>query len=149
MAQTHYSWKSHIMNTGTTRIKVNAYEFIVNMLPWSWQVCNYDQIIPLFWTSQRYVQVLFLQNAWPFIELDSIFPMKWPHLLQMVWLVFVWTTVTLCSEVFQVSSFIICKAFRKLLHVLSQTVLMQHPYRYVIPHNGVSNPGAYPMWESS
>ena len=65
------------------------------------------------------------------VELKSISLLKWQSLLQMPWLVVVWTIVTLCSEVCPVSISTNCKVFRTPLLVLLQTIesmLMLHPF---------------------
>ena len=46
------------------------------------------------------------------VELESISLLKWQSLLQMPWLVVVWTIVTLCSEVCPVSISTNCKVFK-------------------------------------
>ena len=46
------------------------------------------------------------------VELESISLLKWHSLLQMPWLVVVWTIVTLCLEVCPVSISTNCKVFR-------------------------------------
>ena len=66
-----------------------------------------------------------------FVELESISLLKWQSLLQMPWLVVVWTIVTLCSEVCPVSISTNCKVFRIPLLVLLQIIesmLMLHPF---------------------
>ena len=65
------------------------------------------------------------------VELESISLLKWQSLLQMPWLVVVWTIVTLCSEVCPVSISTNCKVFRTPLLVLLQIIesmLMLHPF---------------------
>ena len=65
------------------------------------------------------------------IELESISLLKWQSLLQMPWLVVVWTIVTLCSEVCSVSISTNCKVFRIPFLVLLQIIesmLMLHPF---------------------
>ena len=65
------------------------------------------------------------------VELESISLLKWQSLLQMPWLVVVWTIVTLCSEVCPVSISTNCKVFRTFLLVLLQIIesmLMLHPF---------------------
>ena len=65
------------------------------------------------------------------VELGSISLLKWQSLLQMPWLVVVWTIVTLCSEVCPVSISTNCKVFRTPLLVLLQIIesmLMLHPF---------------------
>ena len=65
------------------------------------------------------------------VELESISLLKWQSLLQMPWLVVVWTIVTLCSEVCSVSISTNCKVFRTPLLVLLQIIesmLMLHPF---------------------
>ena len=65
------------------------------------------------------------------IELESISLLKWQSLLQMPWLVVIWTIVTLCSEVCPVSISTNCKVFRTPLLVLLQIIesmLMLHPF---------------------
>ena len=65
------------------------------------------------------------------VELESISLLKWQSLLQMPWLVVVWTIVTLCSEVCPVSISTSCKVFRTPLLVLLQIIesmLMLHPF---------------------
>ena len=65
------------------------------------------------------------------IELESISLLKWQSLLQMPWLVVVWTIVTLCSEVCPVSISTNCKVFRTPLLALLQIIesmLMLHPF---------------------
>ena len=65
------------------------------------------------------------------VELESISLLKWQSLLQMPWLVVVWTIVTLCSEVCPVSINTNCKVFRTPLLVLLQIIesmLMLHPF---------------------
>ena len=65
------------------------------------------------------------------VELESISLLKWQSLLQMLWLVVVWTIVTLCSEVCPVSISTNCKVFRTPLLVLLQIIesmLMLHPF---------------------
>ena len=57
--------------------------------------------------------------------------LKWQSLLQMPWLVVVWTIVTLCSEVCPVSISTNCKVFRTPWLVLLQimeSMLMLHPF---------------------
>ena len=61
-----------------------------------------------------------------FVEFDSILLKKCLSLLQMPWLVVIWTIVTLSLEGCHVSS---CRVFRMLLNVLSQIIesmLMLH-----------------------
>ena len=65
------------------------------------------------------------------VELESISLLNWQSLLQMPWLVVVWTIVTLCSEVCPVSISTNCKVFRTPLLVLLQIIesmLMLHPF---------------------
>ena len=65
------------------------------------------------------------------VELESISLLKWQSLLQMLWLVVVWTIVTPCSEVCPVSISTKCKVFRTPLLVLLQIIesmLMLHPF---------------------
>ena len=65
------------------------------------------------------------------VELESISLLKWQSLLQMPWLVVVWTIVTLCSEVCSVSISTNCKVFRTPFLVLLQIIesmLMLHPF---------------------
>ena len=65
------------------------------------------------------------------VELESISLLKWQSLLQMPWLVVIWTIVTLCSEVCPVSISTNCKVFRTPLLVLLQIIesmLMLHPF---------------------
>ena len=65
------------------------------------------------------------------VELESISLLKWQSLLQMPWLVVVWTIVTLCSEVCPVSISTNCKVFRTPWLVLLQimeSMLMLHPF---------------------
>ena len=65
------------------------------------------------------------------VELESISLLKWQSLLQMLWLVVVWTIVTLCSEVCPVSISTNCKIFRTPLLALLQIIesmLMLHPF---------------------
>ena len=65
------------------------------------------------------------------VELESISLLKWQSLLQMPWLVVVWTIVTLCSEVCPVSISTNSKVFRTPLLVLLQIIesmLMLHPF---------------------
>ena len=65
------------------------------------------------------------------VELESISLLKWQSLLQMPWLVVVWTIVTLCSEVYPVSISTNCKVFRTPLLVLLQIIesmLLLHPF---------------------
>ena len=65
------------------------------------------------------------------VELESISLLKWQSLLQMPWLVVVWTIVTLCSEVCPVSISTNGKVFRTPLLVLLQIIesmLMLHPF---------------------
>ena len=72
-----------------------------------------------------------LQSVLPSIELESISLLKWQSLLQMPWLVVVWTVVTLCSEVCPVSISTNCKVFRTPWLVLLQimeSMLMLHPF---------------------
>ena len=65
------------------------------------------------------------------VELESISLLKWQSLLQIPWLVVVWTIVTLCSEVCLVSISTNCKVFRTPLLALLQIIesmLMLHPF---------------------
>ena len=65
------------------------------------------------------------------VELESISLLKWQSLLQMPWLVVVWTIVTLCSELCLDSISTNCKVFRTPLLVLLQIIesmLMLHPF---------------------
>ena len=65
------------------------------------------------------------------VELESISLLKWQSLLQMPWLVVVWTIVTLCSEVCPVSISTNCKVSRIPWLVLLQIIesmLMLHPF---------------------
>ena len=65
------------------------------------------------------------------VELESISLLKLQSLLQMPWLVVVWTIVTLCSEVCPVSISTNCKVFRTPWLVLLQimeSMLMLHPF---------------------
>ena len=65
------------------------------------------------------------------VELESISLLKWQSLLQIPWLVVVWTIVTLCSEVCPVSISTNCKVFRTPWLVLLQIMermLMLHPF---------------------
>ena len=64
-----------------------------------------------------------------FSEQDSILLQKWQSLLQMPWLVVVWTIVTLCLEVCHVSISTNYKVFRIPLLILLQIIesmLMLH-----------------------
>ena len=73
----------------------------------------------------EYIVMLFLNK----ISLHLL--LKWQSLLQMPWLVVVWTIVTLCSEVCPVSISTNCKVFRTPLLVLLQIIesmLMLHPF---------------------
>ena len=66
-----------------------------------------------------------------FVEYDSILLPKWQSLLQMPWLVVVWTIVTLCLEVCHVSISTNSKVFRLPLLVLLQIIesmLMLYPF---------------------
>ena len=60
------------------------------------------------------------------VELESISLLKWQSLLQMPWLVVVWSIVTLCSEVCLVSISTNCKVFRTPLLVLLQIIKYAH-----------------------
>ena len=65
------------------------------------------------------------------VELESISLLKSHSLLQMPWLVVIWTIVTLCSEVCPVSISTNCKVFRTPLLVLLQIIesmLMLQPF---------------------
>ena len=65
------------------------------------------------------------------VELESISLLKWQSLLQMPWLVVIWTIVTLCSDVCPVSISTNFKVFRTPLLILLQIIegmLMLHPF---------------------
>ena len=57
-----------------------------------------------------------------FAELDGILLQKWLSLLQMPWLVVIWTIITPCLEVCHVSISTSCRVFRILLHISSQII---------------------------
>ena len=67
------------------------------------------------------------------VELESISLLKWQSLLQMPWLVVIWTIVTLCSEVCAVSISTNCKVFRTPLLVLLQ---IRNKFVYKFLHSG-------------
>ena len=71
---------------------------------------------------KRTCKAYFLQMH-DFRRIRSISLLKWQFLLQMPWLVVVWTIVTLCSEVCPVSISTNCKVFRTPLLVLLQIMI--------------------------
>ena len=62
------------------------------------------------------------------IELDGILLIKWMSLLRKLWLVVIWTIVTLCLEVCHVSVSTSCRVFRIIVHVLSQNACSCYTY---------------------
>ena len=79
--------------------------------------------------SRRFVKPVSSRCA-TFAKLSGILLKKWLSLLQMPWLVVVWTIVTLCLEVCHVLTRTSCRVFTIHLHILSQilySMLTLHP----------------------